>query len=421
VHKTEEELPFHRNGRMYSSSTEYLDGFHYASSVGDKELWQMFQDAGGNAYEMEAFIAFTTETNFADVLKFFPTAEGFYDFENSEYIYQYKDQVGNIRLSYKADANNNAEVVKESNYYPFGLEHKGDNQTNTAQPAYKYGFQEQEKQEETGWSSFKWRNYDPSMGRFFNIDPLSEKYAYQSHYNFSENAVVAHRELEGLEKISIHTASFAPFDSFGGPLPTPYYNGHNWSVRIQGPFHGDGANRQYGTDPKASSRIYGRVDLDLGASSAKEALVDTYARGSESIDIVTGETTWSEAAMNTSLLKTDNQFKLDMHLFGNNDLVPVSPDIDTKPSMTLTTTALSNGNKMVHIRGGVTGDGFPSNETYITGQNGVGVTLGNSNANAGSIKGPTTSLPGNNNRPMSQFNQIIYFDKDDNIIPPPKN
>ncbi len=69
-------------------STEYLDGFHYASSVGDEELWQMFQDAGGNAYEMEAFIAFTTETNFVDVLKFFPTAEGFYDFENNEYIYQ---------------------------------------------------------------------------------------------------------------------------------------------------------------------------------------------------------------------------------------------------------------------------------------------------------------------------------------------
>ncbi|KFF10110.1 hypothetical protein IW15_21470 [Chryseobacterium soli] len=37
------------------------------------------------------------------------------------------------------------------------------------------------------------------MGRFFNVDPLSEKYAYQSHYNFSENRVVDGRELEGLE------------------------------------------------------------------------------------------------------------------------------------------------------------------------------------------------------------------------------
>ncbi|MGE8525340.1 hypothetical protein [Chryseobacterium rhizosphaerae] len=41
----------------------------------------------------------------------------------------------------------------------------------------------------------------PDVGRVFNIDPLSEKYAYQSHYNFSENKVISHRELEGLEAI----------------------------------------------------------------------------------------------------------------------------------------------------------------------------------------------------------------------------
>lgn len=39
----------------------------------------------------------------------------------------------------------------------------------------------------------------PDVGRFFNVDPLSEKYAYQSHYNFSENRVVDAVELEGLE------------------------------------------------------------------------------------------------------------------------------------------------------------------------------------------------------------------------------
>jgi RHS repeat-associated protein len=58
--------------------------------------------------------------------------------------------------------------------------------------------QEQELQE-TGFYSFKWRNYMPDVGRFFNIDPLSEKYAYQSHYNFAENRVIDGRELEGLE------------------------------------------------------------------------------------------------------------------------------------------------------------------------------------------------------------------------------
>jgi|GEM_PF-6303047 len=67
---------------------------------------------------------------------------------------------------------------------------------------YNYKFQEQELQE-TGFYAFKWRNYDPSMGRFFNVDPLSEKYAYQSHYNFSENRLTDGREIEGLEYIDI--------------------------------------------------------------------------------------------------------------------------------------------------------------------------------------------------------------------------
>lgn len=41
----------------------------------------------------------------------------------------------------------------------------------------------------------------PDVGRFFNVDPLAEKYTYNSTYAFSENAVISYRELEGLEKV----------------------------------------------------------------------------------------------------------------------------------------------------------------------------------------------------------------------------
>lgn len=47
----------------------------------------------------------------------------------------------------------------------------------------------------------------PDVGRFFNIDPLSEEYSYQSHYNFSENRVVNARELEGLEAKNVNEVS----------------------------------------------------------------------------------------------------------------------------------------------------------------------------------------------------------------------
>jgi RHS repeat-associated protein len=176
-------------------------------------------------------------------LQFFPHAEGYIKYTEGvsnpfDYVYNYTDHLGNIRLSYGADPANPALLKKyeENNYYPFGLKHKEYNnalriivkaepveaiasgkkiaifQTDPLKPittisnsSYNYKYQGQERQDELGlnWDSFKWRNYDFAIGRFMSIDPLSEKYSYQSHYNFSENRVVDGRELEGLEWASI--------------------------------------------------------------------------------------------------------------------------------------------------------------------------------------------------------------------------
>jgi RHS repeat-associated protein len=114
-------------------------------------------------------------------------------------------------------------IKEENHYYPFGLKHENYNvdylefqEMNEAVILYpplststklmhNYKYQEQERQDELGlnWDSFKWRNYDYAIGRFMNIDPLAEKYPYNSIYAFSENRVIDGRELEGLEWESI--------------------------------------------------------------------------------------------------------------------------------------------------------------------------------------------------------------------------
>jgi len=107
--------------------------------------------------------------------------------------------IGNIRLSYAKNATTNElDIIDRNDYYPFGMNFVQGAEFSAISSPLNYKFQEQELQE-TGFYSFKWRNYDPTIGRFFNVDPLSEKYAYQSHYNFSENRVVNSREIEGLE------------------------------------------------------------------------------------------------------------------------------------------------------------------------------------------------------------------------------
>ena len=77
--------------------------------------------------------------------------------------------------------------------------------------AYRYGFQGQEKDDEIkgeGKSvNYKFRMHDSRVGRFFTVDPLARKYAYNSPFAFSENRVVDGIELEGLEYFRVGPAN----------------------------------------------------------------------------------------------------------------------------------------------------------------------------------------------------------------------
>ncbi len=182
------------------------------------------------------------------ILQFFSHPEGYVTPNESvgyNYIYQYKDHLGNVRLSYH-DANGDdhitvstdpmiTEVVEESNYYPFGLKHKGYND-NSVPPlgnsvAQKYKtFQGQEFTEDLGLNIHEWkyRISDPAIGRFWQVDPLAEDYVHNGVYNFSENRVIDGVELEGLEYVSIH--HFAN----GTVSQTEYYKMSNAQIKRLG-------------------------------------------------------------------------------------------------------------------------------------------------------------------------------------------
>lgn len=124
-------------------------------------------------------------------------------------MYQYKDHLGNVRLSY-ADSDNNGsinaatEIIEESNYYPFGLKHKGYNNVTTSggnSVAQKWNFLGQESNEELGfdWLTFRYRNYMPDLGRFFGVDPISSEFMSISTYQIAHNNPIWKIEIEGLE------------------------------------------------------------------------------------------------------------------------------------------------------------------------------------------------------------------------------
>jgi RHS repeat-associated protein len=96
-----------------------------------------------------------------------------------------------------------ADVVSYSDYLPFGQIMP--NRHGYTGTKYRFGFQKQEVDDEVSgegnFISFKYRNYDPRIGRMWSIDPLASKYPFYSPYAFSGNRVIDCRELEGLEPL----------------------------------------------------------------------------------------------------------------------------------------------------------------------------------------------------------------------------
>ncbi|WP_336687300.1 hypothetical protein [Chryseobacterium bernardetii] len=83
-------------------------------------------------------------------LQFFPTSEGFYDYQKNQYIYSYKDHLGNVRVSFAKNSAGALDIVDSNDYYPFGMNHlKSGNAyfATNSYKSYKYNGKELELQE----------------------------------------------------------------------------------------------------------------------------------------------------------------------------------------------------------------------------------------------------------------------------------
>jgi len=189
--------------------TNYLDGFQYKSTKPSEE-------SGGG------IIIVDPNEVAAMKLRIIPTSEGYYDALGNQYIYNFTDHLGNVRLSY-TDTNkdgimqprqyrvqqcdgpwdawnppncidywNPGEIVEINNYYPFGLMH---NYTVTTQNAYQYKYNGKELQE-TGMYDYGARFYMPEIGRWGVHDPLSET-TFQP-YSYGDNNPIFYNDPTGM-------------------------------------------------------------------------------------------------------------------------------------------------------------------------------------------------------------------------------
>jgi RHS repeat-associated protein len=140
------------DSRTIVTTTDYLSGFQYAGAV----------------------------------LQVFSTAEGYVRYKDGtyNYIFNYTDNSGNIRVSYARDPANPAQlkIIEENHYYPYGLKHENYNiekleylpapggmvLAGASALQYKYKYNGIEYQDELGLNLYDmdFRDYDPAVGRW---------------------------------------------------------------------------------------------------------------------------------------------------------------------------------------------------------------------------------------------------------------
>lgn len=96
-----------------------------------------------------------------------------------------------------------ATEISVSDYYPFGLNMEGRGWQDTDDD-YRYGFNGKEKDdsEEFGNTHYDYgfRIYNPSIGRFLSVDPLTKEYPFYTPYQFAGNKPIVAIDIDGLEE-----------------------------------------------------------------------------------------------------------------------------------------------------------------------------------------------------------------------------
>lgn len=185
-----------RGSTITTTMTDYLDGFQYA-----------YSDFGGllpcltckteSAYEEQAYkkAEILIPENPEWKLDFVVTSEGFYSFAENRYIYQYRDHLGNVRVSFVKSSAGAPQIVDNNNYYPFGLSHIGQEKGLLGGYLnYKFGGKELQ---ETGMFDFGARFYMPDLGRWGVIDPLAETSRRFTPYNYAYNNPISFIDPDG--------------------------------------------------------------------------------------------------------------------------------------------------------------------------------------------------------------------------------
>ncbi len=157
-----------------------------------------------------------------------PVDAGTYTYSSTTQTYTYINATLDGNIDYYS-----AEVITANDYYVFGMTMPG-RKYSIGNSSYRYGYNGKELDKEVAGTTtydYGFRIYSPGLGRFLSVDPLTDKFAWLSPYQFAGNSPVALIDLDGLEQalpavdnkkigqvVNIYLAPTSMFNPMGGNL-----------------------------------------------------------------------------------------------------------------------------------------------------------------------------------------------------------
>lgn len=306
------------NPTITTNITDYLDGFQYKYS----EITQCTWCRTSVAFEQEAFmdgglIDATKPITPQWVLDFVSTTEGFYSFTENRYIYQYRDHLGNVRVSYAKNSVGALEITDTNNYYPFGMNHIGGLKGLLGGYLnYKYNGKELQ---ETGMYDYGARMYMPDLCRWGVIDPLAETSRKWGPYNYAFNNPLRFIDPDGMENQDIHILGNSAEkglkqlqSSVDGQLTLSMDSkGKVSATAVQGATLSEAASKLLDATTNKSIDAKIQTDSDMRIDEDNSKYVGGASRGSKT-DPSTGITTA------TNVVNTEMLGNLDKAYYGSN-------------------------------------------------------------------------------------------------------
>ena len=178
--------------------------------------------------------------------------------------------VNNLYTSFTAD------VVSATDYAPFGMQMVGRSFDAAGSTAYRYGFNGKENDNEVkgegNQQDYGMRIYDPRLGKFLSVDPLTKSYPFYTPYQYAGNTPMQ------------------ATDKDGGEPDFVLWRVALWVVKAKLTNAGDEFKKDIADHVQSSNNNYGRFDNardiseqvrenQIKAFESKAKIVGTFAKG----------------------------------------------------------------------------------------------------------------------------------------------